>query len=120
MSLKKIYFWLILYFQELKCFLFQMFYRGIVMAVVAGTLYGLNFTPVIAYKDNHPEASQNGISKVHMLVCIAYCLVIYSRLCCAQQLKCFLCEMVLRGINMAVLFQDLCVEDFLKVSAYSQ
>lgn len=39
-----------------------MFLRGTVMAVVAGLFYGLNFTPVIAYKDNHPKASQNGTS----------------------------------------------------------
>lgn len=62
---------------------------GIVMAVVAGTLYGLNFTPVIAYKDNHPEASQNGLDYVFAHFCgiflsstgyfIIYCMVMRNK-----------------------------------------
>lgn len=42
---------------------------GTVMAVVAGILYGFNFTPIIAYKDNHPEASQNGLDYVFAHFC---------------------------------------------------
>lgn len=62
---------------------------GTLMAVVAGTLYGFNFTPVIAYKDNHPSASQNGLDYVFAHFCgillsstgylIIYCLVMRNK-----------------------------------------
>ena len=39
---------------------FDFFYRGTILAVISGVLYGLNFAPVIYVQDNYKGASQEG------------------------------------------------------------
>ena len=49
-----------------------MFFSGIILAICAGTLFGLNFTPVIYVQQHYEGASKNGMSDLERLLTKRY------------------------------------------------